>query len=323
MGRTLSIALFTAGFVVTVLLISFVGHQAVYQGIAAVGIGGFALLCCYALLPLLLSAAAWSRLLPRFERAQLGHFVLARLIRVSAANLLLVSESNSVMLAVRAMITRRVLPAYAVASVAVDATAQMLGQMAFLALAVVLSLTRPDEAVDILLIEYIAPALILVAIAGILFLMIFDSPGRKFWRQLYRYAFQSIEIDDAFLGAKYELYASYGGFASSAALHLMAWIASGVGTYIALRLMGSAIRVQDAVALEAFVCAIRTLGAGVPAALGVQEVGYAVLVMLFSEPAEFGIAVSLLKRAREVVIGIPALLYWRMTESDGGVAKAR
>ena len=32
---------------------------------------------------------------------------------------------------------------------------------------------------------------------------------------------------------------------------------------------------------------------------------------LFGLPAEMGVAVSLLKRAREIVLGVPALIYWQ------------
>jgi hypothetical protein len=35
---------------------------------------------------------------------------------------------------------------------------------------------------------------------------------------------------------------------------------------------------------------------------------------LFGLPAEMGVAVSLLKRAREIVLGVPALLYWQGVE---------
>ena len=50
-------------------------------------------------------------------------------------------------------------------------------------------------------------------------------------------------------------------------------------------------------------------------ALRVQEWGYAMLAPLFGLPAEMGVAVSLLKRAREIVLGVPALLYWQGREA--------
>ena len=38
------------------------------------------------------------------------------------------------------------------------------------------------------------------------------------------------------------------------------------------------------------------------------------LAPLFGLPAEMGVAVSLLKRAREIVLGVPALIYWQTVE---------
>ncbi len=52
----------------------------------------------------------------------------------------------------------------------------------------------------------------------------------------------------------------------------------------------------------------------VPNALGVQEGAYAVLAPLFGVGAEFGLAVSLLKRARDIAIGVPVLLIWQAVE---------
>ena len=106
----------------------------------------------------------------------------------------------------------------------------------------------------------------------------------------------------------------------SAFFHLLAWIGSGGGTFIAFRLVGGQISVLDALALEALLCTLRSIAAFVPAAIGVQEAGYAMLAPLFGLPAEMGLAVSLLKRAREIVLGVPALLYWQAIEGRKALA---
>ncbi len=48
--------------------------------------------------------------------------------------------------------------------------------------------------------------------------------------------------------------------------------------------------------------------------LGVQEAAYAVLAPLFGIGAEFGLAVSLLKRARDIAVGVPILAIWQAVE---------
>ncbi len=47
----------------------------------------------------------------------------------------------------------------------------------------------------------------------------------------------------------------------------------------------------------------------------IEEGGYAALAVMFGLPPESGIAVSLLKRARELVLGVPALVYWQSIEA--------
>ena len=53
----------------------------------------------------------------------------------------------------------------------------------------------------------------------------------------------------------------------------------------------------------------------IPGALGAQEVGYAALAPLVGLPPEIALALSLLKRARELAIGVPVLLVWQWREA--------
>ena len=85
-------------------------------------------------------------------------------------------------------------------------------------------------------------------------------------------------------------------------------------TWLAVRLIGGHLDFGGAVAIESILSALRSAAIIVPGALGVQEAGYAMLMPLFGLPAEIGLAVSLLKRAREVVLGVPVLLIWQGIE---------
>ena len=52
----------------------------------------------------------------------------------------------------------------------------------------------------------------------------------------------------------------------------------------------------------------------VPAALGVQEGGYLVVGAWLGIPAEAALALAMIRRAREVAIGVPGLLLWQASE---------
>jgi len=67
-------------------------------------------------------------------------------------------------------------------------------------------------------------------------------------------------------------------------------------------------------AIESLLFAVRNAAFIVPVGLGVQEGAYALLGPLFGLPAEAALALSLIKRARDISIGVPLLLSWQFVE---------
>jgi len=53
----------------------------------------------------------------------------------------------------------------------------------------------------------------------------------------------------------------------------------------------------------------------------VQEAGYAALAPVIGVGPEVGLAVSFLRRARDVAVGIPVLLAWQIFEGHRAVKK--
>jgi uncharacterized membrane protein YbhN (UPF0104 family) len=68
------------------------------------------------------------------------------------------------------------------------------------------------------------------------------------------------------------------------------------------------------VAIESLLFAIRNAAFVMPGGLGVQEGAYVLIGPLFGLPAEAALALSLLKRARDIVIAVPALIIWQLME---------
>ena len=166
-------------------------------------------------------------------------------------------------------------------------------------------------------------AVLLLAVPGIALLIFLQKKGAGFAERIAGAFFSAGARGVSFRAAIEELYDSPARLAASAALHLLAWIGAGGGTFIAFRLVGGQIGLLNAIALEALLCTLRSIAAFVPAAIGVQEAGYAMLAPLFGLPAEMGLAVSLLKRAREIVLGVPALIYWQSIEGRSALAAAQ
>ena len=119
-----------------------------------------------------------------------------------------------------------------------------------------------------------------------------------------------------------EIYRSPLRVALSVALHFAGWIGSGLGVWLGLRLMGAHVDVAAVLAIESLVYATRSAAVLVPNALGVQEAAYALLGPLFGVGAELALAMSVLKRARDIVLGVPVLLLWHAAEGRRALARA-
>src|SRR5262249_2292249 len=88
----------------------------------------------------------------------------------------------------------------------------------------------------------------------------------------------------------------------------------GLGNWIAFRLLGSDLDVLGAFAIEGLLHMIMATAVLIPGYAGVQEAGYATLGTLFGIPPEIALGASLLRRARDIAIGVPILLIWQAIE---------
>ena len=109
-------------------------------------------------------------------------------------------------------------------------------------------------------------------------------------------------------------YAQRSRAAASFGLALVAWIVGTGEVYLFVRLFGFSIDWADALLLESLGQAIRGAAFAIPAALGVQEGGYLLLGPLVGLPADAALALSLAKRARKILLGLPGLLYLHHAE---------
>jgi putative membrane protein len=235
-------------------------------------------------------------------------------VRDSIAEISPFSPVGGMVAAARLMSLKGMPASYAAASVAGDATTEAMAQVVFLAFGLGVGITQFRHLEGSRPVTQAMLAVLLLGVPGIALLIFLQKRGAMFAERLARKFFPRMQAGISFHQAIVELYDSRARLAASSALHLLAWIGAGVGTFIAFRLVGGQIGFLNAVALEALLCTLRSIAAPVPAAIGVQEWGYAMLAPLFGLPAEMGVAVSLLKRAREIVLGVPALLYWQAVE---------
>ena len=99
-------------------------------------------------------------------------------------------------------------------------------------------------------------------------------------------------------------------------LQLLAFVSASFETWFVMRLFGHPVDVRAAILLESMTQAMRHLAFVVPAGVGVQEAMFVLFGHVLGISGELALAVSMAKRLREVLCGIPALISWQLTEAS-------
>lgn len=294
-------------------LVGYFGAGAVMRSLLAVGGIGFGAICAIHLVLIAVMGLAWRGLLPG---APAGKVIWARLVRDSGAEALPLSQVGGYVLGARALTLAGVPGTLAVASTIVDVTLEFVAQLAYTALGLLWFVRlQPGSPVAI-------PVLIGLAIAALAataFVLMqrrgFDYFDRiagilgRGWAE--RGAAGAAALHAALAG----IYRRRTGLWVSFVLHLACWIASTTEVWLALHLAGKPLPFGAVLAIESLLYAIRTAAFIVPNAVGVQEGAYILLGAAFGLTPEMALALSLLKRARDLAIGLPAIGVWQAIES--------
>ncbi len=115
-------------------------------------------------------------------------------------------------------------------------------------------------------------------------------------------------------------YRRNGPVTASFLLSLVGWIVGTGEVYLIAGFLGTPVSWRDAFVLESLGQAIRGAGFAIPGALGVQEGGYLLLAPLAGLAPGAALALSLAKRARELLLGLPGLLYLRFANREDAAA---
>jgi putative membrane protein len=98
-------------------------------------------------------------------------------------------------------------------------------------------------------------------------------------------------------------------------LQFLALVAGSFEIWFALRLFGHPVGMGSALVLESMTQTMRHLAFVVPAGLGVQEATLVLFGHALGIGSELALAVSMVKRAREVLCGLPSLASWQWMEA--------
>jgi len=303
------------GLALATAVIGYFGFGQVLHALAAIGWHSFAALLAYSALPILILGGAWFVLTDQPAR-RFGVFIWARMVRDAAAEHLPLSQFGGFVIGARAAILHGVGVTEAFATTVVDATAELLAQIAFIGLGVtVLVLHLGARSAHDSLVWASVIGLALLAVGAGAFILLQQNSSKLLEKLAERFLPSSVAHASAVAKAMNALYDRPGQIAAAAALHLAAWIASATGSWIALRLTGVELGLAEVLAIESLLGAVRSAAFAAPMAIGVQEAGYALVGPLFGLHPDMALALSLIKRARDLAIGLPALLIWQGFEA--------
>jgi putative membrane protein len=305
-----------AGLGVAIGLIAWNG---VGQVISLLGTGGVALLLVplFHLVPILATTLAWRSLLCaqglRQPLVRLGWY---RWLADSINALLPVAQVGGEVVRGRLLARHGVAGGLAAAGIIVDLTLGLVTLAAFVLGGLTLMTGRGDSGSVAPL--AIGTALFCLPIAVFYRLQRSQLPlrlarklatrlGGDGWQQLAGGA-ETLNRDLA------ALYAQPGALARCAGWRMAAWISGALEMALGLALLGHAIGPGEALIFEAVTQAFRNAGFAIPAALGVQEGGMIVAGAVIGVPADLALTLSLVKRMRDLVLGVPALTLWQVAE---------
>ncbi|HEY4043754.1 MAG TPA: lysylphosphatidylglycerol synthase domain-containing protein [Rhodopila sp.] len=95
--------------------------------------------------------------------------------------------------------------------------------------------------------------------------------------------------------------------------HLVSWSLGTIESWIVLYALGVPASLPQALVVESLGLAARTAGFAIPGALAVQEGGFALAALSVGLPESAGLSLSLVKRAREVLVGAAGvtMAWWK------------
>ena len=267
------------------------------------------------LVQLLLSAVAWRRACGGGGPG-LAAWSLIRWIRESINALLPVAQLGGTVVGVRLLAQRGMGVTAATAGTTLDVTLESLSQFLFtLAGMAALATVSTDTGWQ----PWFAGVLGLMAVASFGFVLAQRAGLMRLieWLTARMSRFVPALSPDALAGLHAALMRRQrdtAALAAATALHLIAWVIGVAETWLALWAMGYPIGAAAALAVESLGMAARSAGFVVPGSLGVQEGGFVLAGSLLGLPPDAAAALSMVKRARELLVGLPGLLAWHWTE---------
>jgi putative membrane protein len=275
---------------------------------------GILVVMAFHLVQVLFSSLGWRAIAGRtVPRPSLADFVILRWVREGVNNLLPVAQVGGEFAAVALLRRRGVALVQATAGTVCDLTMEMLTQIVFTigGLLLLLHLLGRSQVTD-----EVVGGLGVALLAGIGFVggqwlglaRLLEAGLMKLAGQ---FGWQGMGEIQGLHEALLSLYKQPAQVAWAACNQMVSWLLGAIEVCLALHYLGHDRGLGAGLVIESLGQAVKAAGFVVPGALGVSEGGMVVVAGLFGVPPAAAIALALIKRLREIALGLPALAAWQ------------
>ena len=308
---------FAGALLFTILLIR-EGAQDVIRAVATAG-WWLAVIPTFHLLPLFLDSFEWWLLFPVESRPGLRTTFWARFLGESFSNLVPAAQVGGDIVRARIAVLYGTPIAVSVGTVLVDITVSVFVQTLFSLVGLTLLIWVTGR------INLLGPTLLgapfaMLAVAGFYFVqrwgmfrlfgaIISHCAKDDSWRSL---AVKSGELDQMLR----KIYSRTAAVAACCVVTMISFITGSIEVWIGLHALGIGSSFEKALILECVGQGIQTVLCLVPGALGVREGGYIIVGGMLGIPGDAAFALALIRRVRELALGLPGLFAWQLVEGQ-------
>ncbi len=317
--RSIHLTVYLLGLAGAALLTALIIRQGAAEVAAAVASAAWALAAVAALhvAKLLADTIGWLMVIPKGDRLRLRTALWIHWLGESVSDLLPTARIGGDIVTARLAALRGMSLTTAVASMLVDVTACLFTKIVYTmaGLALLVAATGQSDLVEPMAIAALIGVLAIAGFYSVQRLGIFRWGAALASRLAQSASWSSFRQGGEMLDLTVQrFYARRAGVTACCTFAAISWVISAGEIWIALYALGMPTSFTTALILESAIQGVRGAMFLVPGALGVQESGYLAVGSLLGIPGDTALALSLIRRVRELIVGIPGLVVWQLLE---------
>jgi len=306
------------GLALSIWLIDSVGLAHIPELFVRASFLGVFVVTVFHLSQMLFSALSWRAIAgPSAAQPALATYLKLRWVRESVNNLLPLAQIGGEIVVSRLLRQAGMRLADAIAGTVADLTIEMATQVLFTLLGLLLLLQQAGTGGGMaayLMTGVTIAALGMAALFGALFLGLSAALEKALMKFGHWIGWGRMLDAEGLHDALMNCYRAPARVLWSTLWQIISWLLGGIEVCLILHFFGRRVGISDGLIIESIGQALKAVGFAVPGAIGVQEGGYVAICHALGMTPELGMALSLMKRVRELILGIPGLLFWHRIE---------